>query len=92
METPVAEPMAPAMEGDNPAPTNAITSAATISDESPVQKPSKPVHSLVIDANAIIRNDPTVSTLIAQAQELYTIPSVVSESGLSAVEVVQTNI
>ncbi|KAL2269660.1 hypothetical protein VTJ83DRAFT_1844 [Remersonia thermophila] len=40
---------------------------------------SKPVHSLVIDANAIIRNDPTVSSLLAQAEELYTIPAVVSE-------------
>ncbi|KAL1838438.1 hypothetical protein VTJ49DRAFT_2661 [Mycothermus thermophilus] len=40
---------------------------------------SKPVHSLVLDANAIIRNDPTVSSLLAQAEELYTIPAVVSE-------------
>jgi len=42
--------------------------------------PPKPIHSLVIDANAIIKNDPTVSTLLAQAEELYTIPAVVSES------------
>lgn len=42
--------------------------------------PAKPVHSLVIDANAIIRNDPTVSTLLAQAEDLYTIPAVISES------------
>jgi len=42
--------------------------------------PSKPVHSLVIDANAIIKNDPTVSTLLAQSERLYTIPAVVSES------------
>ncbi|KAL2138934.1 hypothetical protein VTI28DRAFT_6021 [Corynascus sepedonium] len=41
--------------------------------------PSKPVHSLVIDANAIIKNDPTVSTLLAQSERLYTIPAVVSE-------------
>lgn len=34
----------------------------------------------MIDANAIIRNDPTVSTLLSQAEELYTIPAVVSES------------
>ncbi|KAK4161855.1 Nin one binding Zn-ribbon like-domain-containing protein [Cladorrhinum sp. PSN259] len=45
----------------------------------PVSTPAKLVHSLVIDANAIIRNDPTVSTLLAQAEELYTIPAVVSE-------------
>ncbi|SPQ21547.1 79b5fbb8-da89-41c6-9608-cd6eefb3eb80 [Thermothielavioides terrestris] len=41
--------------------------------------PPKLVHSLVIDANAIIKNDPTVSTLLAQAEELFTIPAVVSE-------------
>jgi RNA-binding protein NOB1 len=48
--------------------------------ESAPTAPSKQVHSLVIDANAIIKNDPTVSTLLAQAEELYTIPAVVSES------------
>ncbi|KAK4226685.1 Nin one binding Zn-ribbon like-domain-containing protein [Podospora fimiseda] len=49
------------------------------SESQPVSTPTKLVHSLVIDANAIIRNDPTVSTLLAQAEELYTIPAVVSE-------------
>jgi hypothetical protein len=46
-------------------------------------KAPKPVHSLVIDANAIIKNDPTVSTLLAQAEVLYTIPAVVSESEIT---------
>ncbi|KAM7204742.1 RNA-binding protein NOB1 [Naviculisporaceae sp. PSN 640] len=88
METPVVEPAAvPILESENPAPTTTDTvtetidtSAAAISTESSTPKtPAKPVHSLVIDANAIINNDPSVSTLIAQAEELYTIPSVVSE-------------
>jgi len=39
----------------------------------------KPIHSLVLDAGPIIKNDPPVSTLLAQAEELYTIPSVISE-------------
>jgi len=39
----------------------------------------KLIHSLVIDAGPIIKNDPPVSTLLAQAEELYTIPHVVSE-------------
>lgn len=91
METPAAEPVAApsTLESENPAPTkidtvteSTDTSAAAISTEPPApQKTAKPVHSLVLDANAIIRNDPSVSTLLAQAEELYTIPSVVSESG-----------
>lgn len=51
-----------------PAPT---TTDATLS--------SKPIHSLVVDTGPIIQNDPTVSTLIAQADNLYTIPSVIDE-------------
>ncbi|KAK1835310.1 RNA-binding protein NOB1 [Podospora conica] len=57
-----------AVEVPNPAP--AITTPAT---------PTKPVHSLVVDTNAIITNNPTISSLIAQAEALYTIPSVVAE-------------
>ncbi|KAK4219778.1 RNA-binding protein NOB1 [Rhypophila decipiens] len=88
METPIVEPKAvPPTENQNPAPTNADavntntgTSATTNSTEPPVPNtPAKPVHSLVLDANAIIQNDPTVSTLLAQAEELYTIPAVISE-------------
>ncbi|KAI1335287.1 Nin one binding Zn-ribbon like-domain-containing protein [Xylariaceae sp. FL0016] len=41
--------------------------------------PSKPIHSLVLDTGPLIKNDPPVSTLLAQAYELYTLPSVVSE-------------
>ncbi|KAI0143149.1 Nin one binding Zn-ribbon like-domain-containing protein [Xylariaceae sp. FL1272] len=41
--------------------------------------PTKPIHSLVLDAGPLIKNDPPVSSLLAQAHELYTLPSVVSE-------------
>ncbi|KAI1263577.1 D-site 20S pre-rRNA nuclease [Xylariaceae sp. FL1019] len=40
---------------------------------------AKPIHSLVLDAGPLIKNDPPVSSLLAQAHELYTLPSVVSE-------------
>jgi RNA-binding protein NOB1 len=58
-----------AVEAPNPAP--AISTPAT---------PTKPIHSLVVDTNAIITNNPSISSLIAQAEALYTIPSVVAES------------
>ncbi|KAI0876411.1 Nin one binding Zn-ribbon like-domain-containing protein [Hypoxylon argillaceum] len=41
--------------------------------------PFKPIHALILDAGPLIKNDPPVSTLIAQAHELYTLPSVISE-------------
>ncbi|KAI1505738.1 Nin one binding Zn-ribbon like-domain-containing protein [Biscogniauxia marginata] len=41
--------------------------------------PPKPIHTLVLDTGPLIKNDPPVSTLLAQAHELYTLPSVISE-------------
>lgn len=91
MEQPTAEPTGQGQTEDqnaqNPAPTMPETlpetvpeSAQTPSAAAQTTTQSKLIHSLVIDANAIIKNDPTVSTLLAQAEELYTIPAVVSES------------
>ncbi|KAM0744603.1 hypothetical protein ACQRIT_001092 [Beauveria bassiana] len=40
---------------------------------------SKPIHSLVLDTGPLIKNDPTVSALLAQAEQLYILPSVVPE-------------
>ncbi|KAI8959050.1 D-site 20S pre-rRNA nuclease [Daldinia sp. FL1419] len=40
---------------------------------------SKPIHSLVLDTGPLIKNDPPVGTLLSQAHELYTLPSVISE-------------
>lgn len=39
----------------------------------------KPVHSIVLDAGPILRNDPSISTLLAKSDELLTVPSVLSE-------------
>jgi len=39
----------------------------------------KPIHSLVLDAAPILTNNPSVSTLLGQAEELYSVPSVIDE-------------
>jgi RNA-binding protein NOB1 len=39
----------------------------------------KQVHSLVLDAGPILKNEPAVSTLLGQAEALYTVPSVIEE-------------
>lgn len=39
----------------------------------------KQVHSLVLDAGPIIKNEPPISTLLSQAETLFTIPAVVEE-------------
>ncbi|KAF2455687.1 Nin one binding Zn-ribbon like-domain-containing protein [Lineolata rhizophorae] len=40
---------------------------------------AKPVHSLVLDAGPIISNSPSVSTLLAHSEQLYTVPAVLAE-------------
>lgn len=44
-----------------------------------VSTATKRTHTIVLDTGAIIRNHPTVSSLIAQAEELYTVPAIISE-------------
>ncbi|KAK1975126.1 Nin one binding Zn-ribbon like-domain-containing protein [Colletotrichum cereale] len=39
----------------------------------------KPIHALVLDTGPLIKNDPPVSTLLAQADELYMLPSIIEE-------------
>ncbi|KAH9822097.1 20S-pre-rRNA D-site endonuclease nob1 [Teratosphaeria destructans] len=39
----------------------------------------KPVHTLVLDTGAIIKNEPPVSTLLAKAETLVTVPAIISE-------------
>ncbi|KAK4544189.1 hypothetical protein LTR36_004399 [Oleoguttula mirabilis] len=39
----------------------------------------KPIHTLVLDTGAIIKNDPSVSTLIANSESLVTVPAIISE-------------
>ncbi|KAI1127892.1 Nin one binding Zn-ribbon like-domain-containing protein [Nemania abortiva] len=67
--TPTAPEPEPETEiTETPEPTNAETTT-----------PFKPIHALILDAGPLIKNDPPVSTLLAQAHELYTLPSVISE-------------
>lgn len=40
---------------------------------------TKPVHTVVLDTGAIIKNEPPVSTLLNQAEELVTVPAIISE-------------
>ncbi|KAG4434689.1 hypothetical protein IFR05_009835 [Cadophora sp. M221] len=39
----------------------------------------KPIHSLILDSGPIIKNDPHVTTILAQAENIYTIPAVIDE-------------
>lgn len=41
--------------------------------------PTKPVHTIVLDAGPILKNAPPLSTLLAQAEELVTTPAVMGE-------------
>lgn len=54
--------------------TSVATHAAKMASNAP-----KPIHSLVIDAGPIIKNEPSVSTLLGQAETLFTIPAVIDE-------------
>jgi len=40
---------------------------------------TKPVCTLIIDTGAIIKNDPSVSSLLAKAENLVTVPAIISE-------------
>ncbi|KAK4953662.1 20S-pre-rRNA D-site endonuclease nob1 [Elasticomyces elasticus] len=40
---------------------------------------TKPVHTLVLDTGAIIKNEPPISTLLAQSEALITVPAILSE-------------
>ncbi|KAL8288894.1 hypothetical protein RB597_000804 [Gaeumannomyces tritici] len=68
-EVPPAGP-APPPVSDAPVASAPALSAST---------PPKPIHSLVLDTGPLIKGDPAISTLIAQAEELYTIPAVLDE-------------
>ncbi|CEJ80429.1 hypothetical protein VHEMI00610 [[Torrubiella] hemipterigena] len=56
-------------------PSEAVESAAT----TPRETTTKPIHSLVLDTGPLIKNDPSASALIAQAEKLYILPSVIPE-------------
>ncbi|KAI9650991.1 20S-pre-rRNA D-site endonuclease nob1 [Ciborinia camelliae] len=54
-------------------------SVRTIAELKMATNTTKPIHILIIDAGPIIKNDPSVSTLLGQAENLYTIPLVIDE-------------
>ncbi|KAK8001015.1 Nin one binding Zn-ribbon like-domain-containing protein [Apiospora marii] len=85
---------APAPAPAAPAPTQEQSSAepeqtTTTADDTPATStetttttatPSqKPVKLLIVDTGPLIKNDPPLSTLLAKADEIYTLPSVLTE-------------
>ena len=40
---------------------------------------SKSVHVIILDASALLNNEPSISTLIAKSEKLFTVPSIISE-------------
>lgn len=48
-------------------------------EQSATAQGQKRIHSLVVDTGPLIKNEPALSTLISEAEEIYTIPSVLSE-------------
>ncbi|KAL0943152.1 20s-pre-rRNA d-site endonuclease nob1 [Colletotrichum truncatum] len=55
-----------------PAPAPAVASPSAPEER-------KPIHALCLDTGPLIKNDPPVSTLLAQADELYMLPSIIDE-------------
>lgn len=70
-------PAAPSQTESNPSPAPAEQSPPAPQSQEATK--SKSIHSLVIDTGALIKNEPSVSTLLAQAEELYTTPEVLAE-------------
>ncbi|KAK6836172.1 hypothetical protein PG987_006667 [Apiospora arundinis] len=58
-------------------PTAAATTINTTNTEPTASQ--KPVKLLIVDTGPLIKNDPPLSTLLAKADEIYTLPSVLTE-------------
>ena len=52
-------------------------------EKSAAAQGQKRIHSLVVDTGPLIKNEPALSTLISEAEEIYTIPSVLAEIKVS---------
>lgn len=52
-------------------------------DSSAAAQGQKRIHSLVVDTGPLIKNEPALSTLLSQSEQIYTIPSVLSEIKVS---------
>ncbi|CAK7263525.1 20S-pre-rRNA D-site endonuclease nob1 [Sporothrix epigloea] len=73
-DVPANVPEAPVTTASTTTTTATTTASPPASDGS-----DKPIHTLVVDTGPIIKNDPAISTLLAQAECLVTIPSVIDE-------------
>lgn len=67
----MATPQPEAVAAAAPAPAVATPSSA--------EPAFKPIHSLVLDTGPLIKNDPPANTLRAKAEQLYTLPCIISE-------------
>lgn len=83
---PAPAPAAPAQQQPSAEPeqTNTTTAddtpAAASTEITTTTTPStKPVKLLIVDTGPLIKNDPPLSTLLAKADEIYTLPSVLTE-------------
>jgi RNA-binding protein NOB1 len=73
-ETPVADTQKPIETVFTPMENPEVQAPSTSTTT-----PPKSIHTLILDAGPLIKNDPPVSTLLSTAEELYTLPSVISE-------------
>ena len=58
--------------------SSASTMSASIDIKS-APPSTKPIHSLVLDTGPLIKNDPPASSLLAKAEKLYILPSIIFE-------------
>lgn len=63
----------------DPAATGSDPSAPSSASDCRLATTTKPIHSLVLDTGPLIKNEIAISTLLAQAEVLYTIPAIISE-------------
>ncbi|EZF28410.1 hypothetical protein H101_07905, partial [Trichophyton interdigitale H6] len=58
---------------------NTCSKEIIMSEKVDTKEPEKPVHTIILDAGPLIKNVPSVSTLLSQSHVLVTTPSIVSE-------------
>ncbi|OAA59162.1 proteasome maturation ans ribosome synthesis protein [Niveomyces insectorum RCEF 264] len=75
------EPPPTEISASNTPPSTSSSSAAVPANDAPVASgdSSKPIHTLILDTGPLIKNDPPLSTLLAQAEVLVTTPEVLAE-------------
>lgn len=66
-----------------PPPPSSSPAAVEADNQAQLQEQRKRIHSLIVDTGPLIKNEPALSTLLSQAEKLYTIPSVLAEIKVS---------